>query len=344
LTDTTEDELPLVSVVVPMLDEIGAIEACLDSFEAQSYPHHRLDVIVVDGGSADGSRAYVETRTAAAPWLRVVDNPQRRAASAFNRGLEAARGEVVCLFSAHGVADPEFVARSVEALSSSGAAGVGGRLEHEGVDPVARAVGLAMMSPVGMASPFRYATERRDVDTIGHPAYWRDALERVGGFDESLERNSDYEINWRLREGGDRLVFEPSIVTRYRPRGSVRGLARQFWWYGRWKERVVRRHPRSLRPRHLVPPAFVTAVGLVPVLVRTRGGRRLVVAGAVLYGAVVAVGVVQAHPRRHDADPVVLAACFPVMHASWGAGFLASLAEDVARWRRDRPAHDRDTP
>jgi succinoglycan biosynthesis protein ExoA len=201
-----------------------------------------------------------------------------------------------------------------------------------------------MMSPVGMASPFRYAQDRRDVDTIGHPAYWRDALLAVGGFDEALERNSDYEINWRLRQGGDRLVFEPSIVTRYRPRGSVGDLARQFWWYGRWKERVVRQHPRSLRLRHLVPPAAVVAAGLAPILLVNRRSRPLVVLGTALYAGVVAAGVIRARPRDHDADVLVLVACFPVMHASWGAGFLASLLEDAIHALAGRAGQDSDRP
>ena len=60
------------------------------------------------------------------------------------------------------------------------------------------AIGLAMVSPVGMASPHRFATERVDVDTISHPMYWRDAMLDVGDFDESLARNSDYEFNHRM--------------------------------------------------------------------------------------------------------------------------------------------------
>lgn len=328
---------PVVSVVVPMLDEMGFIEACLAGFARQTYPLELLDVIVVDGGSSDGSRRYVddlaadlETVTGGEGWLRVIDNPDRRAAAAFNRGLEAARGDVLCLFSAHGIADERFVAQSVEALETSGAVGVGGRLDHQGLDGAGNAVGLAMVSPVGMASPFRYATTRRDVDTIGHPAYWREALVEIGGFDETLERNSDYELNWRLRERGHRLVFEPSIVTTYRPRGSLTALARQFWWYGRWKERVIRRHPGSLKPRHLVAPAAVAGLALAPVLGRSRLGRVGLAAAAASYAGLMVAGVVQARPQDHDADLAVLAACFPVMHVAWGAGFLTSVLEDAA--------------
>lgn len=321
---------PVVTVVVPMLDERGHIEACLDGFAAQTYPVHLLDVVVVDGGSTDGSRQTVEGMAEERPWVRLVDNPRRRASAAFNAGTAAARGDVVCLFSAHGVPEPDYVAASVAALDRTGAAGVGGRYEHVGLTPASSAIGLAMVSPFGMASPHRFASTTQDVDTISHPAYRRSALEQVGPFDESLERNSDYELNWRLRDEGLRLVFDPSIESVYRPRASLLALGRQFWWYGRWKERVVRLHPRSLRPRHLVPPTAVLTASTTPVLIISPTGRRAAAVAVAAYGILVLAGVIHARPGR-DASVATLALCFPVMHGAWGAGFITSVVEDLVR-------------
>ena len=325
------DELPLVSVVVPMLNERAHIEECLAGFARQTYPLDRLDVVVVDGGSDDGSREMVEKLAAERPWMRVVDNPKRRAAAAFNVGVGAARGDVVCLFSSHGVPHDRYIEASVEALRGSDAAGVGGRYLHVGTTRVSNAVGLAMISPFGMASPHRFVSVRREVDTISHPAYWRSRLLEVGPFDESLERNSDYDMNWRLREAGMRLVFDPSIESVYRPRPSLRLLARQFWWYGRWKARVIRRHPPSLRARHLVPPAAAAVGMLSPVVALHPAGRRSLGRMAIAYVIAVFVATLAARPQDHDADPLALAACFPVMHGAWGAGFLLSAFEDNLR-------------
>ena len=322
------DPVPLVSVCVPMRNEAGWIEPCLAAFAAQTHPLDRLEVIVVDGGSTDGSRQTVEARMADSTWIRIVDNPRVKAAAAFNCGLDAARGEVFCLFSAHGVPDPDYVARSVAVLAETGVAGVGGQYHHVGTDRVSNAVGRAMVSPVGMASPHRFATERAVVDTISHPAYRAEDLAGIR-FDETLERNSDYDFNFRLRQAGHVLLFDPGVESVYRPRPSLKALGRQFWWYGRWKERVVRRHPGSLEPRHLVAPAFVASLTTAPVLALTPLGRRLLAAELAAYAAVVAAGTVKAKPRAHDADVATLAACFPVMHACWGAGFLLSVIEDV---------------
>ena len=324
-------ERPLVSVVIPMLDERDAIVACLDAFEQQSYPTDRLEVLIVDGGSTDGSRQQVEELAADRPWIRLVENPDRRAASGFNRGIEAATGEVVCIFSSHGVPDEHYVSASVTALDETGADGVGGRYHHVGTDPTSSAIGLAMVSPFGMASSHRFVTDRREVDTISHPAYRASVLEGTGGFDETLERNSDYELNYRLREAGARLVVDPDVSSIYRPRPSLGALARQFWWYGRWKERVARRHPGSVRPRHLVAPAAVAGLVVAPVLSRWRWGRRLVGTAALAYAVGDLLAVAQQRPADHDADPVVLALAFPTMHLAWGAGFLTSLVEDTIR-------------
>jgi len=323
-----ESGSPTVTVAVPMLNEMGAINHCLDSFEAQDYPTDLMEVLVIDGGSTDGSREYVEERSTTQPWIRIVDNPIGSAAAAFNIGAFDGRGDIVFLFSSHGVPETDYVSRTVKVLLETGATGVGGRYLHIGTTPQSTAIGAALVSPFGMASAHRFATERQDVDTISHPGYWRQALVDIGGFDESLARNSDYEINIRLRQGGHRLVFDPSIESIYRPRPDLNRLAKQFWHYGRWKAHVARQHPDDVRPRHLVAPAFTGFVSVAPLLLTFPLGRKAVAATMLTYGALVAA----ATQKAADAHPApvaksTLAAAFPTMHLSWGAGVLATLTQ-----------------
>ena len=329
---TPLSDKPVVTIVVPMLNEAGFIEACLEGFSAQTWPAELLDVVVVDGGSTDGSRTTVESWAASHPWVGVIDNANRCAAAAFNRGIEVARGEVLCLFSSHGVPAEDYVERSVEVLHDSGAVGVGGAYLHVGLDPRSSAIGLAMVSPFGMASPHRSATHRIEVDTISHPAYVLEALRDAGPFDESMLRNEDYEMNWRLRERGGSLVVDPLISSIYRPRGTIRALGRQFFWYGRFKARMLRDHPRSVQPRHLVPPAAVLGAVAAPWLLGSRRTRPIVLVGFVGYLAVLAAALRRAHPRDHDASPAAFVAALPVMHASWGVGLFAGVIEMI----RDR--------
>lgn len=319
---------PSVTIAIPMLNEISAIKDCLDSFGRQDYPLDRLEALVIDGGSTDGSREYVEKRAETQSWIRIVDNPLGSAAAAFNIGTNEGRGEIVFLFSSHGVPESDYVSRSVKVLVETGAAGVGGRYLHIGTTPEASAIGAAMVSPFGMASAHRFATSRQDVDTISHPAYWRHILREVGGFDESLSRNSDYEINIRLRRAGHRLVFDPSIESIYRPRPNLRRLSSQFWHYGRWKAHVARQHPEDVKPRHVVAPAFAAFAANTPILLTQPVGRRVVAAVALAYGGATAAATYKAaasHPV--PVSKRTLAAAFPTMHISWGSGVLASLAQ-----------------
>jgi hypothetical protein len=182
-----------------------------------------------------------------------------------------------------------------------------------------------MVSWFGMASPHRFASARADVDTISHPAYLRSALLGVGPFDETLTRNEDYELNYRLRAAGERLVFDPGIVSVYRPRAGLAAMARQFYWYGRGKAAVIRRHPRSVRLRQVVPPVAVAAAVAAPALLATPNGRKVVGGVAAAYAALTAAAVASAHAPENEASAPVLAACFPLMHAAWGTGFLVTL-------------------
>jgi GT2 family glycosyltransferase len=330
MTDGPEPDLPFVTVIVPMLDEIGFIGPCVEGFLAQRYPADRLEILVIDGGSTDGSREVVTELGRIHPRVRLVDNPRRVAAAAANVGIAEAHGEILCFLSAHGVPDPDYVATSVRLLSEEpGAVGVGGRYLHVGTEPRSRAIGLAMASPFGMASPHRSSTERVEVDTISHPTFVRQALVDVGGYDETLLRNEDYELNYRLRANGGKLVFCPEISSVYRPRGSLGTLRRQFFDYGRWKATVIRRHPRATQPRHLVPPLAVLGGLTTPVLATSRTGRRVVLAGAVAYGGLLAVAGAREHPRREGASVSTLIAAFPVIHASWGLGVLVGLVRDA---------------
>ena len=154
----------------------------------------------------------------------------------------------------------------------------------------------------------------------------RDAIEAVGLFDESLVRNQDYELNYRLRRAGGMVWFDPELRVGYRPRGSVRALARQFGEYGRWKRVVLRMHPRSLRWRHLVAPATTVAV-VVGLLVGICWPLALV--APVGYAATVVVG--SAVVGRGPATAARLMLVYPTMHLSWGVGFLWGLVAHSGR-------------
>jgi hypothetical protein len=226
------------------------------------------------------------------------------------------------------VLSPGYVSGAVEALDRTGAANVGGIMRAEGVTDFERAVARAMTSPLGIGGArFHLGGQAGPADTVYLGAFRRDVLERLGGYDEHFTRAQDWELNYRIRQAGETVWFTPDLVVTYRPRSSLRALARQFYRSGRWRREVVSRYPDTANLRYLAAPVVTTAVGVGAVagLVGAVGGPDWLALGW-LAPACYAVGVVVGGLAEGRGLPwrarVWLPAVLASMHLSWGAGFI----------------------
>lgn len=334
-------ERPLVSILIPTLNEANTIGACLDAIEAQSYDHGYLEVIVADGGSTDGTREIVAERAAATTLrsLRLVDNPGRTTARGLNAALSRAGGEVVQRIDGHTIVPPDFVAAGVRALRETGAAAVGGVIETRGLGSKGEGIALAMSHPFGVGDArFRIGGAAGPVDTVPMAAYRRACFERLGGFPD-VDKAEDDTFNFLVRQAGGLVYLDPRIRSVYLCRSTYRGLAGQYFGYGRARGRVLVEQPRAARWRHLVP-AMATLLGgavsgMAPAYPLARwlagflgGVYGILAAGAALHAA--------ARRRAWRWAPLALPA-FPVMHAAYGFGTLlgaseALLARITRRW------------
>jgi len=326
----------MVSVVIPMRNEAGFIDRCLDSIFAQDYPAERFEVIVVDGDSDDDSPAVL---AAYGERIRVFHNPKRIVPPAMNVGIRAARGEIIMRVDAHTTLDPAYMRTGVETLRRTGADNVGGAMHAIGGGRLANAIAAAMGSRFGIGAYFHFGTEEREVDTVYLGMYPRAVLARIGLFDEELVRNQDDELNYRLRKAGGRIVLTPAMRSAYQNRTGVWKLARQFYQYGLWKVRVLQKHPRQMSVRQFVPPTFVA--GLIGTAVLAPfWSVACWLFGAALGSYLVAcatAAVVVARRAGWDLLPGVLLA-FVTMHVSWGWGFLRGLVRFGGHWfRAERP-------
>jgi succinoglycan biosynthesis protein ExoA len=255
---------PLVSVVVPARDEERFLDRCLASIAGQRWPAECLEVVVVENGSRDRTRAVAEAWAARDPRIRTVVCDATNQADAMNAGVRAARGEIVARVDAHSHIDEEYVAEVVAAFGRHPeAAGVGGAFLPAGETLRERVAGLARSSRLGVGGGYGADRVAHDhpVRTVQCGAYRREALLAVGGFDPAMAYGEDEELNWRLRERGLEVMLCPALRQLYRPRGTLTGLWRQYWNYGRGRMRVLRKHPDFLAPRHLAPSALVVALG-----------------------------------------------------------------------------------
>jgi glycosyltransferase involved in cell wall biosynthesis len=325
---------PPVTVVMAVRNEGRFIDLSVGSVLAQDYPVDRLEVIVADGMSEDGTRERIAALAAAHSNLILIDNPGRIVPTGLNAALRRARGDVIVRVDGHCEIAPDYVRACVRHLLAGEAEGVGGSIETIGETPAAAAIAAAMSSPFGVGgSAFRTVSDRTlYVDTVPFPAYTRAALESTGPFDEELVRNQDDEYNYRLRARGGRILLAQDVRSRYRSRASFRGLWRQYFQYGYWKVRVMQKHPRQMQPRQLVPPLFVLsllALGLAAPFwsVALRG----LVALALIYLTADAVASVRAAGGRWRLLPSIGLA-MAILHLAYGTGFVVGLVRFAGRW------------
>jgi glycosyltransferase involved in cell wall biosynthesis len=309
-----------------MRNERAYIGRCLESLRAQDYPRDRFEVIVVDGGSNDGSRELVEEAQASLANLRIVENRGRHTSRGLNIGLASARGDVVARVDAHAAVAPDFIRECVAALQRTDADVVGGPIEAAGEGRAGETVAIAISSPFGVGNAvWRYSKREQWTDTVPFPAYRRDVFDRFGPFAE-IDGGEDDEFHYRLGDGNARILLTPAIRSTYFARRSYWELARQYFSYGQAKSVVLTRHPRRTRVRQLVPAAFIVALWGA-VLAAFFGGvfvLPLVVIGGAYLAATLAASFMVARKKGWRYLPR-LPLAFACMHLAYGLGFLSGL-------------------
>jgi glycosyltransferase involved in cell wall biosynthesis len=331
---------PLVTVIVPCRNEERWIGPCLQSILDNDYPRDRLEVMVVDGLSDDGTRSVVESFAALFPQLQLLSNEKKITPTALNLGIAAARGSVIVRMDAHVEYPRDYLSSLIALLQESGADNVGGvcRTLPANDSAIARAVALGMSHPLGVGnSHFRIgATEDRWVDTVPFGCYRRDVFARIGLFDEELVRNQDDELNLRLIKHGGRILLSPRIVCKYYARDSLLKLWRMYYQYGYYKPLVVRKLGGVMTFRQLLPPLFV--LYLLTTALTSPWSRIGLIAFAVAAGSyLLAIGAVAIASlgRLGLAAATSLFTVFPSLHFSYGLGYMRGIV-DFLLLRRTR--------
>ncbi len=322
---------PFVTVIMPIRNEGGYLEKSVGSTLRQDYPLDCIEILIVDGMSADGTREIIEREVNRRTNLHLLDNPEQIVPTAMNLALRQARGEIVVRVDGHCEIAPDYVQQCVRHLQESGADGVGGPIETIGETPTAQAIALAMSSWFGMGgSAFRTIKDRALwVETVAFPAYQMETIRQIGLYDEELVRNQDDEYNYRLLKHGGKILLTPDIRSRYYGRSSLRKLWRQFYQYGYWKVRVLQKHPRQMRWRQFVPFIFVLSLivaTLLPV------GWALIAAILMAYSLadfLASSDIARRHGWRYFPFLLIV---HPTMHVAYGLGFLVGLIRFANRW------------
>lgn len=321
-----------VSIIVPCYNEEATIALLLDAIANQSYPRTLIEVVIADGMSIDGTRARIAAFQASQPDLNilVVDNPQRNIPSGLNCAIQAARGAILVRLDAHSMPDRTYVERSVADVSAGLGRNVGGvwQILPGSQTWLGRSIAVAAAHKLGVGDAlYRYTTQAQEVDTVPFGAFYRQLIDEIGGFDETLLSNEDYEFNTRIRQAGGKIYLDPAIRSHYFARPTLSALARQYWRYGFWKLRMLRRYPQTLRWRQALPPLFVAGIiGLILFSIFWHWARVMLAAGLALYLMILfCASLPIAIKQKQVAYLLGVPAAIATMHFSWGMGFWYSI-------------------
>lgn len=326
---------PFLTVIIPMRNEIDWIERCLGSVLAQDWPADRMEVLVADGMSDDGSAELLAEIAAADPRVRVLENPDRIVPGGLNRAIRMARGSIIVRVDAHTVLDPDYMRVGVEVLQRLKAQNVGGPMVCLGGGPIGNAIAAAMSSRFGIGAAFHFAEEEVECDTVYMGMWPTDVFAEVGLFDEELVRNQDDELSYRIRKAGGRIFVTPAMRSQYQNRESWRALRRQFFQYGVWKVRVLQKHPAQMSLRHFVPPAFQIGILLCAAL----SPFHWMIGAAGVFGVLAYLGLLGLVALREarSGERLRLWLAFVIIHQAWATGFLVGLLRFASHWFLSEP-------
>jgi glycosyltransferase involved in cell wall biosynthesis len=312
---------------MPVLNEAEHLSTALDAIDRQTYPADRLELLIVDGGSTDHTLEFVQQRMKDDSRIRLLGGRGVNTPLAMNLGIEASTGDFIAKIDGHGWIDERFVDTAVTTMLVDETVGcVGGSIVPVAETTAERANAIARFSLLGVGSGIYTAPKRlHETETVQCGVYRRRAIIDAGGFDPSLPYGEDEEANYRVRQAGWKVLFNPGMTFHYRVRPSASALFRQYYRYGHARVAVVRKHPAFFRLKHAIPGFLVAALAMsLPAV--ALGALRSVAIG--LWGGyaafVVSGGVVLAGSRRFS-RPDLIALALAALHIGYGLGSLVGL-------------------
>lgn len=329
MTQCGGEVAPSVSFVVATWQEARAIVPCLDRLLSQEFDGE-VEVLVVDGGSTDGTRELVLRRSSSDKRVRLLDNPRRIAASAFNLGVSASRAPIISLVGAHSLPPLDYARRLVAAFDESGAWLVGGRAVMESAiqGAIPEGIARAMASPLAVGNArYRYSTEPGWGESGFPGAYRRELFDVIGWFDEELVRNQDDDFHLRARKAGYSLWYEPELATVYHPRQNFGALWSQYYEYGIYRAATLRKHRQLSSARQAAPATLIAGLTLCGVAAPVWRPARFALAGMLAaWGTLLCVASLHSQDRDTDPEQVLATAvAVAVVQSSYGVGFWRGL-------------------
>jgi len=310
-------------IVIPTLDEASVIAKVIARVLDDDGLIDPL-VVVVDGGSSDGTQEIVRELARRDPRVRLIHNPARLQSAGLNLAAATVGGDRAWLVrvDAHADYPRNYASRLIAEALKTGASSVVVSMQTLGVTPFQRGVAAAQNSKLGAGgSPHRGAGAGGWVDHGHHALFSLAAFETSGGYDETFSHNEDAELDLRLIQSGERIWLTDQVRIGYYPRRTPAALWKQYFSYGKGRARTVLKHHAPLKLRQALPLAVAPAVlgALAAPFFWPLALPALAWAvGTLSFGALLAL-------RKGDAAVLMAGPAAMTMHLAWSTGFWAQL-------------------
>lgn len=323
---------PFVSIICPIYNEEKYISKCVESVLSQDYPKDKMEVLFVDGRSADKTRALLQPYIEQYAFIKLLDNPQRTVPYAMNKGILNASGSVIVRLDAHAIYPENYISVLIAQLNVLNADNVGAVCRTLPVNdsPKCRAIAAALSGSFGMGnSYFRVGVkEIMQVDTVPFGCYRKEVFDKIGLYDVDLTRNQDDELNARLIKNGGKIYLLPFLQVNYFTRDTIGKTGKMFYQYGLYKPLVNKKLGSPATIRQFFPVLFV--LGLILGFFASLLSVYLwMIYGIVLvcYGLLAFISSVKAARSMKQIGYQMIA--YFVIHFNYGWGYLVGLYKVV---------------
>ena len=331
------NELPFITIVMPVYNEARFIRDTLGQLLGQDYPSDRYEIIVTDGMSDDGTQDIVREIALEHPQVKLMENHKRRSSAGRNVGFKNGKGDYFLVVDGHCyIPTDKLLSNVADCFAKSGADCLGRPqpLDPPGLTIFQKSVALARGSRLGHGGD---SLIYDDYEGFASPvsngaAYNRRVFEKIGYVDEGFDACEDVEFNYRVEQAGMTCYTSPKLTIRYYPREKLRGLFRQMTRYGKGRRRFTRKDPEALTVNQSIPAAFI--VGLCVLILSivfymvtgVSAPLLLVVVPYACYAALVIAGTLKVLFRNGAQYALMIPAIIFVIHFALGYGFLREVA------------------
>ncbi|MFA6260868.1 MAG: glycosyltransferase family 2 protein [Bacteroidia bacterium] len=312
-----------VSIILPVLNEIKSIAQVLNNLLSDESVSR--EIIVADGGSVDGTDAWVASFALQHPEVRLIRNPDKYVSNALNRCIPEARGQYIAILGAHADYPKTYIHTAVTFLDDhANYVMVGGPINHVAKTPTGKSIAFCMTSSFGMGnSAFRTSIKDMDSDTVPFPVYRKELFFALGGYDPALIRTQDSDFHYRAIRAGYKIRMQESLRSDYHTREDLKSFSLQFYSYGFYKAHALVKPGYIMKWRHFVPACFTLyIIGLLLTTFFADASFRF------RFPAFIYVLIAFYYSSRNWKNLSMFITnmiAFPLMHLSYGTGTVAGF-------------------